>query len=261
MPSSLIWVAEGFPYDVCPADTPVLDISGPLVAGQWESHLASHPDRYFVDAIVRIISRGAKVGYIGPSRFLKSKNHSSANEAPEILTADVNKQLAAGRLVVMSSPLPEEYICSPLGLVPKSNRGWGRIHDLSFPRNISGNAFIPTDWGALEYTSFDEAVEALLRQGPGAVFLKEDLADAFRHVPVAISDRWLLGFQWLDIFYMEAFLPFGLRTAPFLFDLFAKALHYILAYVLGWHIVLHYLDDFFTIFPPGTDPAPHKVEW
>src|SRR5947209_889535 len=29
-------------------------------------------------------------------------------------------------------------------------------------------------------------------------------------------------------FYMDRFLPFGLRTAPFLFDLFAKALHWIL---------------------------------
>ena len=104
-------------------------------------------------------------------------------------------------------------------------------------------------------------MKALLRQGRDAILLKEDLADAFRHVPVAICDRWLLGFQWLEIFYMEAFLPFGLRTAPFIFDLFARALHWILARVLGWSIVLHYLDDFFTIFPSGTDPEPRMAEW
>ena len=143
----------------------------------------------------------------------------------------------------------------------KSSGGWRRIHHLSFPKANSVNAFIPTDWGAPEYTSFDEVIEVQLQQGPGAVLLKEVLADAFRHMPAAICDRWLLGFQWLEIFYMEAFLPFGLRTAPFLFDLFAKALHFILAYVLGWHIVLNYLDDFFTIFPPGTDPKPRMAEW
>ena len=238
-----------------------MDIPGPLVAGQWASHFAEHPDSCFVNAILRIIKRGTRIGYIGPPRFSISKNHSSVNEAPEILTADVSKQLAAERLVVLSSPLPEAYICSPLGLVPKSNGGWRRIHDLSFPKGISVNDFIPGDWGALEYATFDEAIEALLIQGRGAVLLKEDLADAFRHIPVASCDRWLLGFQWSDVFYMEAFLPFGLRTAPFLFDLFAKALHFILIHVLGWSIVLHYLDDFFTIFPPGTDPKPRMAEW
>ena len=48
-------------------------------------------------------------------------------------------------------------------------------------------------------------------------------------------------------------MPFGLRTSPFLFDLFARALNWIMIAVLGWSIVLHYLDDFFTVLPPQAD--------
>lgn len=49
---------------------------------------------------------------------------------------------------------------------------------------------------------------------------------------------------------MERYLPFGLRTSPFLFDLFARALNWIMIAILGWSFVHHYLDDFFAILPP-----------
>ena len=44
---------------------------------------------------------------------------------------------------------------------------------------------------------------------------------------------------------MEKFLPFGLRTAPFIFDLFAKGLNWILMNA-GW-MAIHYLDDFLAV--------------
>jgi hypothetical protein len=51
------------------------------------------------------------------------------------------------------------------------------------------------------------------------------------------------------------FLPFGLRTAPRIFNLFAEALHWIFATLYGWNLT-HYLDDFLFVFPPGTDISP-----
>ena len=239
-----------------------MDRPGPLKPEGWAHLLKNHPDKTFVQTLLGIITRGAKIGYKGPRTvFHISKNHASANEAPDILTADVKKQSEAGRLEILPSPLSEVYVCSPLGLVLKSDGGWRRIHDLSFPGGSSINDGIPKDYGALEYAAVDDAMTALIARGPGATMLKEDLADAFRHIPVAMSDRMLLGFHWLEVFYMELFLPFGLRTAPFLFDLFAKAVRYILAQVFGWRILLHYLDDFFTVLGPGEDPDPYKLTW
>ena len=57
------------------------------------------------------------------------------------------------------------------------------------------------------------------------------------------------------------YLPFRIRTSPFLFDLFAKALHWILVAVLTWSLVLHYLDDFFAILSPYNDPIAYGKEF
>lgn len=200
-----------------------------------------------------ILRKGAKIGYRGPPLSHRNKNHPSALDAPDILTADLQKQLQHDRLTKVDIDLESKFVCSPLGLVPKHDGGWRRIHDLSFPYGNAVNDGIPSDWGSLEYTTFDEAVNALLQQGRGAKFVKRDLKDAFRHIPVATSDQWLLGFFCDDFFWKECYLPFGLRTSPFLFDLFAKALNWILTAVLHWTIVLHYLDDFFAILSPWAD--------
>lgn len=225
--------------------------------------LYRHPDRLFSALICNIILRGAKLGYQDPERFEVNQNHASVKEAPDILAKDIKRQMKAGRLLILTAPLPTKHFSSPLGLVPKHDGGWRRIHDLSYPAGASVNEGIPKDWGALEYAVIDKAITAILTYaGLGAaILLKEDLADAFRHIAVAISDRWLLGFSWLGIYYIECFLPFGLRTAPLLFDLFARGLHYILAVELCWSIVLYYIDNFLTILRPYTDPAAYKSEF
>jgi Reverse transcriptase (RNA-dependent DNA polymerase) len=79
--------------------------------------------------------------------------------------------------------------------------------------------------------------------------MKRDLKEAFRNIPVASRMQWLLGFQWHNFFYLERCLPFGLATAPFIFNLFAEGLHWILQSWLQWDLLDHYLDDFILIIP------------
>ena len=190
-------------------------------------HLQNHPDRYYCQSIFGIIQSGARIGYMGPDQHILSENLSSATEDPTTLTKDLEKQIANDRVTPIATPW-KSFISSPLGLVPKPDGGWRRIHHLSFPKGLSVNCHIPEEWGSLEYTTFDKAIEAVLRCGPGAVMIKKDLADAFRHIPVAEADWWLLGFYWKGSYWIDRFLPFGLRTSPMIFDLFAKGLHWIL---------------------------------
>ena len=124
-------------------------------------------------------------------------------------------------------------MCLLLGLIPKYDNGWRRIHDLSYPHGISVNDSIPPEWDTLEYTTFDEAVQVLLQQGYGALLVKQDLKDAFCHIPIATSDQWLLAFFSDDSYWLERYLRFSLRTSSFLFGLFAKALHWIVVAVLS----------------------------
>lgn len=142
----------------------------------------------------------------------------------------------------------DHFISSPLDLAPKSNGKWRRIHHLSYPYGRSVNCHIPKEWGALKYTTFDEAKHEVIRAGSGNIMVKRDLKDAFRHIPVSPQDWWLLGFCWNNKTWIDQFLPFGLRTSLFLFDLFAKGIHWIIAAMLSWGLIFHYLDDFFAVF-------------
>ena len=191
---------------------------------------------------------GAKIGYQGPRQRILSANLPTANEAPEVLLQDLHEQQRLNRLTRVNI-IPQSFISSPLGLVPKGDGRWRRIHHLSHPRGKSVNCHIPEAWEALEYTTFDDAIDVLLAQGPACCLVKKDLADAFRHIPIASSDHWLLGFQCNDQHWVDRFLPFGLRTAPYLFDLFAKGRHWMLMADLGWRPVMHYLDDFLGVLP------------
>ncbi|KAJ5124315.1 uncharacterized protein N7515_008140 [Penicillium bovifimosum] len=103
---------------------------------------------------------------------------------------------------------------------------------------------------------FAQIYQWSIQAGPGCTIIKRDIKDAFRIVPVA-EDNHLLAFQWTDSTYVECCLPFGLAMAPFLFNLFAEALHWILQYLLPTFHINHYLDAFIAITqsPSVSDPT------
>jgi hypothetical protein len=238
--------------------------ASPLKKEGWRALLLDHPNRELVDTLLGIITYGAWIGYEGPRRShpVIYDNLLTAALEPPLVTADLQKQLAAKRLKIYdnSATLPTDYVASPLGLTDKSDGTKRRIHHLSFPPNspsesINGN--IPTEYGTLQYATMDNVISILSQEpyGLGSILVKRDLEDAFRHIPVSPLDWPLLGFSWASTFYADCFLPFGLRTAPYIFNLFAEAFHWILQQALTpLHArVVHYLDDFLFITPPGTD--------
>lgn len=53
---------------------------------------------------------------------------------------------------------------------------------------------------------------------------KTDIVSAFRLFPVHPDDWELLGIHWNDQYYFDKVLPFGLRSAPFIFNQLADAI-------------------------------------
>ena len=82
-------------------------------------HLTEYSDRHLVKIILDVIKRDARLEYIDSSQYHLSKNHVSTNETSELLTADVEKQLTANRLLTLQTSLSDSYICSFLELVSK----------------------------------------------------------------------------------------------------------------------------------------------
>ena len=198
---------------------------------------------YLIDGI---LTYGARIGYDGPDQFILSRNLRIENEDWAVIDEKTSADENAGLIRQTAASFP--FISSPLGLVPKHGGGKRRIHHLSYPPGSSVNDFIEPSYGTISYCSFDDVVSSILVAGYGCIIMKRDIRDAFRMVPVAVPHRRLLGFTWRSTSYIELALPFGLRTAPMLFNLFAEALHWILLRH-GWNNLHHYLDDFIRIFP------------
>ena len=75
---------------------------------------------------------------------------------------------------------------------------------------------------------------------------KTDIRPAYRLIPVHQKDRIWLGMKWEKLVYVDGMLPFGLRSAPKLFNAVADALEWCI-HKQGVGMVHHYLDDFVVI--------------
>ena len=205
---------------------------------------------------------GARIGYEGPRNSVNIyPNLSTAEEDEEIVTADIVSELADNRLkcYLNRSCLPTYYKASPLGLVDKSDGTKRRIHHLSYPPEEGGsiNYGIPQHYGTIAYSNISEAVPGIQSLGKNSLLKKRDFEKAFRHIPISPLDTPLLEFHWQNKYYAEQFLPFGLRTAPYIFNLFAETFHWILEKLLENNslpaVVVHYLDDFLIVLPEKQD--------
>ncbi len=127
------------------------------------------------------------------------------------------------------------------------------IYHLSAPHAHSINDFIDPSQHSLTYCTIDNAIAISNQLGPGCLLGKIDLKNAFRLCPVRKEDWPLLGLYWKGSYYVDKCLPFGLRSAPYLFNLLADAIEWILKHNYAVDNVLHYQDDFFTAGPPNSE--------
>ena len=156
--------------------------------------------------------------------------------------------------------LPNAQI-NPFGVIPKSSQPgkWRLIVNLSAPDNFSVNDGIDGKLTSLTYIKVDDIVEQVLALGKGAQLAKMDIESAFRTVPVHPNDCPLLGMKWKDQLYIDQTLPFGLRSAPKIFNSIADALKWIVK-TRGAKLTYHYLDDFIVIGAPLSGECANSLE-
>ena len=96
--------------------------------------------------------------------------------------------------------------------------------------------------------------------GPGTLPSKIDLKNAFRLIPVRPADWNLLGIFWQGKYYIDTCLPFGLCSAPCIFNRLATAIHWILQKNYNVQYLFHYLDDFLTAGLPNSPVCKQNLE-
>jgi len=225
-------------------------IISPLQTHRWAELLCTHPDQSFADYILRGLEQGFHVGFKRGGRLQScKKNMLSALEHPEVVQKYLQEECQMGRVLgpFDLGELPGVHV-SKFGVIPKSNQPgkWRLILDLSSPNGASVNDGIQKELCSLQYVKVDEVVEAILTLGRGTELAKIDIKSAYRIVPVHPEDRPLLGMRWQGKIYVDATLPFGLRSAPKIFNALADAAQWIIQ-EMGARYLWHYLDDFITI--------------
>ncbi len=224
----------------------------------WNKELASHPDRVLVETILQGIKVGFRVGFDPGRATLKEKdgNMASASEQTGVISKYLEDELEQGRVIRAGTSQEAQELgihCNPFGVIPKKNQPgkFRLIVSLSAPDNHSVNDGINKELASLSYVTVDEVAKTVASLGRGAELAKMDIKQAYRNVPVHPHDRRLLGMKWQGQVYIDATLPFGLRSAPLIFSAVADAAMWIITRRGVSHVV-HYIDDFLTIGGPDT---------
>ena len=111
------------------------------------------------------------------------------------------------------------------------------------------NDGISPDEFSLHYITVDKVIRLVSQFDRGALMAKFDVESAYRNVPIHPLDRYFLGMKWRHHFYVDLALPFGLRSAPYIFNSIADLVEWILINNHQIPDLLHYLDDFLTAAP------------
>ncbi len=125
---------------------------------------------------------------------------------------------------------------------------------MSFPERHSVNDGIPSDLCSLKYSTVAYAVELIQCQGKDALLSMLDLTCVSLMVP---EDHCLLGNGQV---YVDTCLPFGLCSAPKIFSAVADGIAWVM-HCKGLQSLIHYLDDFLLVGPPGNLASCQSDLW
>ena len=105
----------------------------------------------------------------------------------------------------------------------------------------------------------DDISAGIILVGRGSLMERFDVQNAYHIVPVHTEDRQLLGMKWRGAFYVEMFPPFGVRWAPYIFTCVADFVDWVAKRNYHVTFLMHYLDDFHTLDPPGSSLCQHNL--
>ena len=220
-----------------------------LILPAWEKGLRGHPDPTYRGYLLDGLEHGFRIGFDPQATSCRSaeKNMPSVKKNEKVVAERLATEVGLGRVIgpLTKTEFPQVQI-SRFGVIPKHHQPgkWRMIVDLSYPKGQSVNAGIDKELCSLRYTTVDEAIRIVTNMKSKSPYLaKFDIESAYRIVPVHPLDRINLGMEWHGKLYVDTALPFGLRSAPKIFNALADGLLWMLQ-AEGIQPCIHYLDDF-----------------
>lgn len=115
---------------VDPLQPPLAHSLLPFKLHAWATLLHSYKEA-LPSQLTLILRFGASIGYKGPRSIILSPNLSSALLDPAAIDKKLEQDFLAGRVVPATQTSP--FILSPIGLIPKPNGEFRRIHHFLYP--------------------------------------------------------------------------------------------------------------------------------
>lgn len=201
----------------------------PLEANNWRLHLSNMPDKEFTSFVLQGILQGFQIGFIHRRVTLKAakSNMVSTREHSQVIAEYLQDKCEEGVIGSLGDEAAQEVKqISQFGVIPEGHSPgkWRLIVDLSTPTDHGVNDGIPCDLCSLEYTSVDRAAAIISRLGQGCQLAKLDIKSVYRNIPVHPDNRPLLSMRWRGETYVDTALPFGLRSAPKIFNVLVDGL-------------------------------------
>jgi hypothetical protein len=212
--------------------------------------LHDHPDQLSVALALDTCINGANIGFDTSANRLINAYSTNMTSAMTYYD-DTDKAIKDDQLAGFSSPCYDtapfaHMIVSPIGTIIKFKANGKKkvrvIKNLSYPTDTSVNDHINKLICA--YSSFDQAADMIVTAGKGCWLSKLDISNAFRQIKVRYQDWHLLVFRWQLKYIIDVCLPFGLRSAPPIWDRIASKFAYILDKLMT---LIYYVDDYLFI--------------
>ena len=86
------------------------------------------------------------------------------------------------------------------------------------------------------------------------------MESAYRIIPIHPNDHYLFGMQLQGNHFVDMALPFGLRSAPYIFSSVVDLVEWVLKKQYDVSFLLHYLDDFHTLGPLNAQTCQRNLD-
>lgn len=213
---------------------------------------------YDNDVTLKLL-RGFTEGFsLGSTSVMPARlciNHPSVAIHAKFVLSKISSDVSKGRVKgPYSKPPLNNFVSSPLGVVPKKNTDSFRIiHDLSYPKHaMHVNATIPRENSTVSLDNFDNVASLVLSAGKSSLLAKADIEEAFRIIPISPLDYHKLGFKFENNFYFDRVLPMGASSSVAIFETFSRALQWFLKNNFNVTRVSHIIDDFIFVGPSAS---------
>lgn len=149
------------------------------------------------------------IGYKSLNAFIISTTQFFVLIQFNIIDQNLISDLALGKIIKIDTPI-NYSISSPLDLVSKYNRSPRNIYYLLYPYSSSVNDYITSKASTLFYSLLQNVFAQIVNIKKNVVLITQEVKDAFCNTPIILHICWLLVFQWVNVYYKEICLSFGL---------------------------------------------------